>query len=278
MGNKVCMLNCGCVPIKNTKKRKTIKQNLSTPTSFPNPSTDFTLDEYFANHEITIPTPLPIKEVPFYDCEICCESKPLNDSFNIEGCTHFFCTKCTIKYIVSKLQENKLNLNCPESRCSGVLNPQYCKPILPNKVLDWWEKALSESVIPEENKFYCPFYDCSALLISENDHKSEVIAQCICPHCNRIICVQCKTPWHQEMSCEKFQKLKDSDDELMFDLANRRKWKKCPLCKQFIEKSEGCNHMKCRWVIHFFFFLSFLHNVFVLNSLNVYVFEFLINQ
>ncbi|KAI5445742.1 hypothetical protein KIW84_013829 [Lathyrus oleraceus] len=241
MGNNVCILHC--VPIK-TKKRKTIKQNLSPPSS---PQQTLTLDNYFETNEITIPTPLPIEGVPFYDCEICYESNPLNDSFNIDGCTHFFCTKCTIKYIVSNLQQNKVNLTCPEIGCSGTLNPQYCKPILPNNVMDWWEKALSESVIPEKNKFYCPFYDCSALLISEEYHIGGVISvYSICPHCNRRVCAKCKTPWHEEMSCEKFQGLKNSNDALMIDLAGRRKWKKCPNCKSFVEKTNGCDHMKCR--------------------------------
>ncbi|WJX24531.1 RBR-type E3 ubiquitin transferase [Trifolium repens] len=242
MGNNLCILHC--IPIK-TKKRKNKKQNLSSP-SFSNPSPNLTLDKFFETNEITIPTPLPIKGVPFYDCEICYESKPLNDSFNIEGCTHFFCTKCTIKYIVSKLQENKVILNCPESGCSGVLNPQYCKPILPNNVLNWWEKALSESVVPEKNKFYCPFYNCSALLFSDDNHYGKVIEECTCPHCKRSFCVKCKTPWHKEMSCEKFQRLKHSNDALMLDLADRKKWKECPNCRHLIEKSQGCNHMKCR--------------------------------
>jgi E3 ubiquitin-protein ligase RNF144 len=67
------------------------------------------------------------------------------------------------------------------------LNPQYCKPILPNNVLNWWEKALCESVVPEKNKFYCPFYNCSTLLIREMDCKQSIVMQSGCSQCIRAV-------------------------------------------------------------------------------------------
>jgi E3 ubiquitin-protein ligase RNF144 len=95
-------------------------------------------------------------------------------------------------------------------------------------------------------------------LISDDNHYGKVIEECTCPHCKRSVCVKCKTPWHKEMSCEKFQKLKHSNDALMLDLADRRKWKECPNCRHLIEKSQGCNHMKCRLVFHFISFPGFV--------------------
>ncbi|KAK7281346.1 hypothetical protein RIF29_09245 [Crotalaria pallida] len=253
MGNQGCKL---CVTIKSKIKiRKPPKFPTNNTTTVPSFTSLFQ-----ENLESNNASPLPLSDIPTFICQICFESKPLNDSFKVEGCSHFYCTKCTLKYIVSKLQDNVLNLVCPEQGCSGVLNPHYCKPILPNNVSVWWENALSESVIPENVKFYCPYTDCSALVINDG-HQGVVIRDSKCPHCKRSICVQCKVPWHSDLTCKKFQRMKGKDDDLMKDLAKRRKWRRCPNCKHYVEKNEGCYHMTCR-LVSFPCFFSLLHNVF----------------
>ncbi|XP_027338370.1 probable E3 ubiquitin-protein ligase ARI9 [Abrus precatorius] len=188
-----------------------------------------------------------IRGTILYTCKICCESKSLNDSFSVEPCGHFYCFTCTVRYIVSKLQNNVLIIKCPERECFGELSPHVCKPILPTNVLERWEKALCESVIPEEERFYCPFNDCSALLLI-NDGRM-VIRNSTCPHCKRAICVQCNAPWHQKITCQKYKKLNENkNDDLLLNLAKKRKWKRCPNCKHYVEKNNGCDYMTCRLV------------------------------
>ncbi|KAJ9183683.1 hypothetical protein P3X46_007506 [Hevea brasiliensis] len=183
-------------------------------------------------------------DFPSFVCEICVEPRALNDSFNLMGCTHFYCTKCTVRYITSKLDENITSISCPVSACEGILEPDYCRDILPKDVFDRWGIALCESVIDCSQKFYCPYEDCSVLLI--NDTRVEV-ENSVCPFCKREFCVKCKVPWHPEINCEKFQKLKKKgDDSLLVDLAKRKKWRRCPKCKYYVEKSLGCFYMKCR--------------------------------
>ena len=98
---------------------------------------------------------------PCFVCEICVELKPLHDSFDVNGCNHFYCTLCIVKYIVSKLEDNVTRIPCPESTCeSGMLEPDHCRFILPYHVHIKWGIALSESAIVGSNKYlYCP--DCS---------------------------------------------------------------------------------------------------------------------
>ncbi|KAF1870332.1 hypothetical protein Lal_00003538 [Lupinus albus] len=241
MGNNVCKL---CNPIIKliTKVRKKPSKSSTTSTIVPSFIDLFQQNLLeFNNND----NPIAVNDTPVFICQICFESKPLRESLNIEGCNHFYCTNCTLKYIISKLQDNVLNLVCPEPRCMGVLNPHYCKTFLPNNVSVWWENALSESVIPENVKFYCPFQDCSALLINDGN-EGEVIRDSECPHCKRNICVQCKAPWHADLSCEKFQMMKGKEDDLMKDLAKRRNWKRCPKCKHYVERNGGCCDMRCR--------------------------------
>ncbi|KAE8735269.1 putative zinc ion binding protein [Hibiscus syriacus] len=119
-----------------------------------------------------------------YGCGICGEMKPVDDSFDVRGCSHFYCVDCTVKFIESKLDYNVSSIKCPESDCEGVLDPEFCREILPWDLFNRWGNALCESAFFGSEKFYCPFRDCSALLI--NDGK-RVIKKYRCPFCKRAV-------------------------------------------------------------------------------------------
>ncbi|PWA79283.1 IBR domain, Zinc finger, RING/FYVE/PHD-type, E3 ubiquitin ligase RBR family [Artemisia annua] len=121
--------------------------------------------------------------------------------------------------------------------------------IVPKNILIKWDQVLCESTILESHKFYCPFADCSALLINDDT----TITQNNCPVCKRSICAACHVPWHSEFTCKEFGKLnmtnkkgKKDYEKLAMALAKKNKWKKCPNCKFFVEKAEGCVHITCR--------------------------------
>ncbi|RZB65182.1 hypothetical protein D0Y65_041295, partial [Glycine soja] len=98
---------------------------------------------------------------------------------------------------LQKLQNNVVNLTCPESRCYGELSPLFFEPMLPNNVL--------------KDKFYCPFKDCSALFVRDTEDND--ITQSECPICRRLFCAQCKAPWNQGIRYKEFQKLKKNEKE-----------------------------------------------------------------
>ncbi|KAG7572402.1 IBR domain [Arabidopsis suecica] len=183
-----------------------------------------------------------------FDCEICVERKPKIESFRINGCSHSYCNDCVSKYIAAKLQDNILSIKCPVFGCSGQLEPDKCRQILPREVFDRWGDALCEALVIRSKRFYCPYKDCSALLFLD---ESEVkMTESECPHCHRMVCVECGTKWHPEITCEEFQKLAENERErgdiLLKNMAESKKWRRCPSCKFYIEKSEGCLYMKCR--------------------------------
>ncbi|XP_019253784.1 PREDICTED: probable E3 ubiquitin-protein ligase RNF217 [Nicotiana attenuata] len=186
-----------------------------------------------------------------FTCEICAYDKSASEMFKIMGCTHSYCKQCMANYIAKKLQENISQISCPVSGCNRLLEPYYCRSILPNDVFDKWGDALCESMILESEKFYCPFKDCSALLIDES--KGEIwvtITQCECPECKRLFCAKCKVPWHSEILCEEFEKLnkdeREREDIQLMQLAKSKEWQRCPNCRIYVGRSQGCAQMKCR--------------------------------
>ncbi|PNX78649.1 putative E3 ubiquitin-protein ligase RNF217-like protein, partial [Trifolium pratense] len=52
------------------------------------------------------------------------------------------------------------------------------------------------------------------------------------------------------IGCEEYQKLnvdeRGREDLLVRELANQKKWKRCPRCRFYVEKNEGCLHITCR--------------------------------
>lgn len=195
-------------------------------------------------------------------CEICADERRIDDRFRVLGCDHSYCSECMGKYVASKLQENVTAINCLDSGCKGYLEPQHCRPILPKQVFDRWCDALCEAVILATEKFYCPFKDCSALLIDDRNRGNEVILHSECPDCNRLFCAQCKVPWHSGISCAEFQKLKkderSNEDIMLMNLAKTNKWMRCPVCKFYVERSQGCLFMRCRLFFPFDSFSFYL--------------------
>lgn len=198
---------------------------------------------------------------PVFMCEICADLKPFSESFPIKGCTHSYCSDCTHMYVASKIQENITRIPCPGSGCAGILEPEYCRSILPPEVFDRWGDALCEAMILASHKFYCPFKDCSALLIQDDDCNDSIM-ESECPVCRRLFCARCKVPWHSGIACGEFQNLhkdeREREDIMLMQLAKNNKWTRCPQCKFYVEKSEGCLFMKCRFVSLFLLMITYL--------------------
>ncbi|KAL9242214.1 hypothetical protein vseg_016235 [Gypsophila vaccaria] len=190
-------------------------------------------------------------ELPFL-CDICADTKHRYEWFTIKGCSHSYCGDCMKNYVASKLQDGVSIVGCPVPDCKGVLEPEYCREILPDEVFERWGNLLCESVLLASQKFYCPFKDCSALLL---DDGVESLTQCECPSCFRLFCAQCKVGWHAGIECSEYQKLskdeREKEDIMLRNLAKDKKWQRCPVCKFYVEKSEGCLYMKCRCGIAF---------------------------
>ncbi|CAL0327857.1 unnamed protein product [Lupinus luteus] len=150
-------------------------------------------------------------------------------------------------YVESKLQENVVKIWCPQPECEvGLLDLQHCHGILPEEVFDRWGDALCEAMILENEKFYCPFKDCSALMVNDG---GELVKESECPNCRRLFCAQCRVLWHDGIECHEFQKLnkdeREKEDIMLMQLANNNKWMRCSKCRFFVEKSGGCMYLKC---------------------------------
>nr|XP_025665202.1 E3 ubiquitin-protein ligase RNF144B-like [Arachis hypogaea] len=112
-------------------------------------------------------------------------------------------------------------------------------------VFDRWDKLLCEAAIVEnesERFMYCPFKDCSALMIVDDDSPTESE----CPSCNRQICVTCEAVWHHGITCKEFGRT-DNEYRVVMEVAARNQWMRCPNCRFFVEKKRfTCDKIRYR--------------------------------
>ncbi|KAL9672019.1 hypothetical protein QQ045_009593 [Rhodiola kirilowii] len=197
------------------------------------------------HHSFALSSSKSIAVVPV--CLICMDPQQPENLFpNDKICSHKFCNHCIATYLATKVQDNIALVNCPQFGCQGTLDPQTCRPILPQPVYERWENALCESMILGSQKVYCPYKDCSAMLV--DDGEEEVMAS-ECPHCHRLFCAKCKVSWHSGIGCAEFQASRNDrgrEDLMAIELAKNNNWRRCPKCCFYVEKIDGCKHITCR--------------------------------
>lgn len=89
----------------------------------------------------------------------------------------------------------------------------------------------------------CPTPDCKYVFAPDQDD-----THFICPCCLKSYCLDCKSEWHQGLSCEDFRLSRDysEEDRVFVKFVRGSNFKQCPRCKYWVERSQGCDHMRCR--------------------------------
>ncbi|KAI3912888.1 hypothetical protein MKW98_012830 [Papaver atlanticum] len=185
----------------------------------------------------------------FFTCQICTEEVPLQQRFknkqqtltNLKKknkkrrssiastssppCAHPFCTNCIARYIEVKIEENeKPDIICPDTNCVNVLDPLSCSSFLPPKVFVRWCDYLCQSTICESyDTTYCPNPYCSELTMVNREQTDGI-----------------------RMPTFKSRRVKRANEVLFMQIAAKSKWKRCPCCRIYVERTEGCEHITCR--------------------------------
>ncbi|KAJ4953822.1 hypothetical protein NE237_030654 [Protea cynaroides] len=196
-------------------------------------------------------------EIPCLTCEICLEPTTHKKKFeNKNRCAHPFCTDCIAKYIETKVEERVVEVPCPSLNCEELLDPLSCSRIIPVGLFEKCCDLLCKSAVLRCESAYCPFADCSVLILNEcrrNIRRSTCKLEMIksytkCPNCKKLLCFQCNQPWHAGFGCDKTGEMRDENDILFGELVEKNQWKICLDSKYCVERNEGCQNIKCRFV------------------------------
>ncbi|KAG0473717.1 hypothetical protein HPP92_015574 [Vanilla planifolia] len=190
-------------------------------------------------------------------CNICLEITVSTQMFSVVGCGHRFCFSCMKQHVEVKLLQGLLP-TCPHLGCNIKLELESSRKFLSPRLLDIFSQRIKEDSIPPNEKVYCPYPRCSALMsLSEvisplqspkqSTPDNSVLRKCI--KCGGHFCISCKVPWHGAVSCHEYKRLNPHStvgDARLHSLAKEKLWRQCVKCNHMIELSEGCFHMTCR--------------------------------
>ncbi|KAF9038653.1 hypothetical protein BJ165DRAFT_1325670, partial [Panaeolus papilionaceus] len=155
-------------------------------------------------------------------------------------CGHTYCKACLKHFLVSAVDGTSFPITCvgDGSTCNRPISIPVIRRFLVPRAFD----ALVETVFRvymekhSEQFKYCTTADCKQIY----RHGGEDDVQC--PSCFAAFCPKCDEP-HEDMSCAQWKAHKDPDG--VHEGLGSLGFKKCPNCKVWVDRTEGCNHMTC---------------------------------
>ena len=171
------------------------------------------------------------------ECGICAEVITNPNEVRLK-CKHYFCKDCWLDYLKEKISNaNVYKIVCMQNGCGVILENQFIKKILEGNqdLIEKYDKFYQRKKMLEQSDKYkfCPFPDCEGY--AEKTGKSKYV-KCIFGH---EFCFECGNEPHGKKKCE------DIMDKEFEEWRSHKIVKKCPCCRMWTEKNEGCNHMTC---------------------------------
>ncbi|PWA38649.1 Zinc finger, C6HC-type [Artemisia annua] len=182
-------------------------------------------------------------------CGICFDSVRFDKTANC-GCDHIICKVCWRSYVSNAINEGPgcLTLKCPEPSCGAAVGPDMVNVLAKGKerkmYVKFWLRSYVES---SKNIKWCPGLVCDYAVEFDDDFMTDTSscynATCDCKH---VFCWKCMEEAHSPLDCKTVGKwvMKNmaEAENTSWILANT---KPCPKCKRWIERCDGCMHMKC---------------------------------
>ncbi|KAJ6121493.1 hypothetical protein N7512_003958 [Penicillium capsulatum] len=136
----------------------------------------------------------------------------------------------------------------PVRCCSQDIPVKQVVSTLMNAERTTYISRSEEHAVPPSERWYCPQTKCGQWIRPR--YLKAGPRGLRCPHCRSFICIKCRDIAHEDRDCE-------TDPMLMevLNVARHQRWQRCYNCHTMVEKTSGCNHMKCAcaaefWYVH----------------------------
>lgn len=210
------------------------------------------------NNTSTVPELLSLENNEYvenrnvFTCGICLMDQGPGEGVVLKNCLHEYCKVCLARTIELS---DELEVPCPfvaedGSRCEGILQDRELRSLITTKThADHLAKSLVRAEAVIKDSFHCLTPDCHGWAEAGDGAQTFV-----CPICAKKSCIKCKAI-HEGKTCEQHFYDNNSDARKVRDdglteaqlekLILQKKAMRCPGCGVIIQKTTGCNHMKC---------------------------------
>ncbi|CAI2368086.1 unnamed protein product [Moneuplotes crassus] len=183
----------------------------------------------------------------YSECPICLSQIKTEDLCSVE-CGHIFHTECMETYIRLLIGSKSLPIKCPLQDCRKLIPDSDLRSIIEPELFERMQRFQLELFVEQNSVFYhfCPTPDCTNVF--EWDFTKGQSPHQHCPVCSLVICLKCKTPWHQGYTCEEISKMQETspEDVNFYILTKQAMFQQCPECKFWVQRKDGCNQIICR--------------------------------
>lgn len=175
------------------------------------------------------------KDAAVSECVVCLTEA--EDPY-LTACGHFYCRAC---FRSQSINEGEIPIRClgNSGKCSrSFLLPELKLVLQPEAFEQLLDKSFAIYIKTIESIQECPTSHCQKTYRTTTD--GTVIT---CFECSTPICTTCQAPSHSGMTCAMYQRIGTTEYETWSFNKNIRK---CPRCRNLIEKTGGCESVDCR--------------------------------
>ncbi|KAI0368110.1 hypothetical protein BV20DRAFT_1085402, partial [Pilatotrama ljubarskyi] len=170
-----------------------------------------------------------------FECGICFEEYEEDFIARVHPCEHVYCRTCLGSYAVSKIEEHRYPILCPQ--CTA---DKSCEVPGGNVFTKQYAIYVEMQMAKFSTMVHCR--RCTeTFFVDKAEYQEAKVIGCPLAGCGYMwckLCSQAVDPASPEHSCDGSKEL----DHLM----KQKGWKHCPGCHTPAEKIAGCNHMSCK--------------------------------
>ncbi|KAK2533926.1 hypothetical protein Q9233_004463 [Columba guinea] len=195
---------------------------------------------------------------PLVSCKLCLGEYPVEQMTTIAQCQCIFCTLCLKQYVELLIKEGlETAISCPDAACPkrGHLQENEIECMVASEIMQRYKKLQFErEVLLDPCRTWCPSSTCQAVCqLQESSPQDPQLVQC--KACDIEFCSACKSNWHPGQGCQESMPISFLPGEAssVFKVEeDDAPIKRCPKCKVYIERDEGCAQMMCKNCKHAF--------------------------
>eukprot|EP01129_Flabellula_baltica_P013969 TRINITY_DN6595_c0_g1_i1.p1 TRINITY_DN6595_c0_g1~~TRINITY_DN6595_c0_g1_i1.p1 ORF type:complete len:672 (-),score=129.74 TRINITY_DN6595_c0_g1_i1:2-1984(-) len=188
------------------------------------------------------------------ECTVCFEE---TDQFTaLDKCHHYFCNDCWGDNLNIQIREGRtVDITCMHQGCTELVPDYIVRDLVDADLWKRYSTFLSKNFVEGSNDVrWCPAAGCERALYDPIVEGENFVGVC---ECGQKFCWKCGKEYHTPATCEQFElwQEKSNNDEILTKMWLQMNTKRCPSCRNAIEKNDGCFMMTCGKCRHQFCWL-----------------------